>query len=123
MKSCPRGSRTTASCYRHIRRRSTAASRPGRSRRKRWLSWTITVRGSQTQTQGGGARGGGEEREEAMAFVDYYRPGEPYPNERSVLAVGLTVPANGREYGLEDAFVAREMHGGGREVGGGGRKE
>ena len=59
----------------------------------------------------------GEEPEEAMAFVDYYRPGEPYPNERSVLAVGLTVPANGREYGLEDAFVAREMQRVGREMG------
>ncbi len=59
----------------------------------------------------------GEEPEEAMAFVDYYRPGEPYPNERSVLAVGLTVPANGRKYGLEDAFVAREMQRVGREMG------
>ena len=59
----------------------------------------------------------GEEPEEAMAFVDYYRPGEPYPNERSVLAVGLTVPANGREYGLENAFVAREMQRVGHEMG------
>ena len=59
----------------------------------------------------------GEEPEEAMAFVDYYRPGEPYPNERSVLAVGLTVPANGREYDLEDAFITREMQRVGREMG------
>ncbi|MCA1739718.1 MAG: FAD-dependent oxidoreductase [Actinobacteria bacterium] len=59
----------------------------------------------------------GEEPEEAMAFVDYYRPGEPYPNERSVLALGLTMPANGREYGLEDAFVAREMERVGRALG------
>jgi phytoene desaturase len=59
----------------------------------------------------------GEEPEEAMTFMDYYRPGEPYPNERSVLAVGLTAPANGREYGLEDAFVAREMQRVGREMG------
>lgn len=51
----------------------------------------------------------GEEPKEAMAFVDYYRPGEPYPNGRSVLALGLTMPANGREYDLEDAFVGREM--------------
>jgi phytoene dehydrogenase-like protein len=50
-----------------------------------------------------------EEPEEAMAFVDYYRPGEPYPNEKPVLALGLTAPANGREYGLGDAFVAREV--------------
>jgi phytoene desaturase len=59
----------------------------------------------------------GEEPEEAMAFVDYYRPGEPYPNERNVLALGLTMPANGREYGLEDSFVAREMERVGREIG------
>jgi phytoene desaturase len=51
----------------------------------------------------------GEEPAETMAFVDYYRPGEPYPNERCVLALGLTAPPNGREYGLEDAFVAREV--------------
>jgi phytoene desaturase len=52
-----------------------------------------------------------------MAFVDYYRPGEPYPNERSVLALGLTMPANGQEYGLEYAFVAREMERVGRALG------
>jgi phytoene dehydrogenase-like protein len=51
----------------------------------------------------------GEEPGEAMVFVDYYRPGEPYPNGEHVLALGLTVPANGREYGLGDAFVAREI--------------
>ena len=51
----------------------------------------------------------GEEPAEAMAFVDYYRPGELYPNRKAVLALGLTAPPNGREYGLEDAFVAREM--------------
>ena len=51
----------------------------------------------------------GEEPEETMAFVDYYRPGDPYPNDQSVLALGLTAPANGREYWLEDAFVAREV--------------
>ena len=50
-----------------------------------------------------------EEPDETMAFVDYYRPGEPYPNRGYVLALGLTAPANGREYGLEDAFVAREV--------------
>jgi phytoene desaturase len=50
-----------------------------------------------------------QEPREAMAFVDYYRPGEPYPNGKDVLALGLTAPPNGREYGLEDAFVAREV--------------
>jgi phytoene dehydrogenase-like protein len=51
----------------------------------------------------------GHEPEEAMAFVDYYRPGEGYPNDENVLALGLTVPANGREYALGDEFVAREI--------------
>lgn len=51
----------------------------------------------------------GEEPEETMAFVNYYRPGEVYPNERGTLAVLLTAPANGREYGLGDEFVSREL--------------
>ena len=51
----------------------------------------------------------GVEPKETMAFVDYYRPGEPYPNDEEVLALGLTVPANGREYDLDDAFVVREI--------------
>ena len=51
----------------------------------------------------------GEEPGETMAFVDYYRPGEPYPNDGHVLALGLTAPANGREYYLDDAFVGREI--------------
>jgi phytoene desaturase len=59
----------------------------------------------------------GEEPAETMAFVDYYRPGETYPNERSVLALGLTTPANGKEYGIEDSFVAREMERAGRLLG------
>jgi phytoene desaturase len=59
----------------------------------------------------------GEEPAEAMAFVDYYRPGELYPNQKGVLALGLTAPPNGREYDLEDAFVAREMERVGRALG------
>ena len=59
----------------------------------------------------------GEEPAEAMAFVDYYRPGGLYPNQKGVLALGLTAPPNGREYGLEDAFVAREMQRVGRTLG------
>ena len=51
---------------------------------------------------------GGEPRE-TMAFVNYYRGGEIYPNEGGTLAVLLTAPANGREYGLEDPFVRREI--------------
>ncbi|CAN5162276.1 NAD(P)/FAD-dependent oxidoreductase [soil metagenome] len=51
----------------------------------------------------------GEEPEETMAFVNYYRPGEVYPNEKGTLALLFTAPPNGREYGLDDAFVVREM--------------
>lgn len=50
-----------------------------------------------------------EEPDETMAFVDYYRPGEPYPNAGHVLALGLTAPANGLEYALGDEFVSREI--------------
>jgi phytoene dehydrogenase-like protein len=51
----------------------------------------------------------GEEPRETMAFVNYYRGGEIYPNKVGTLAILLTAPANGREYGLEDLFVAREI--------------
>jgi len=51
----------------------------------------------------------GEEPEETMAFVNYYRPGGVYPNEKGTLALLFTAPPNGRPYGLDDAFVAREM--------------
>jgi phytoene desaturase len=51
----------------------------------------------------------GEEPRETMAFVNYYRGGEIYPNGGGTLAVLLTAPANGREYGLGDPFVAREI--------------
>ena len=51
----------------------------------------------------------GEEPRETMAFVNYYRGGEVYPNSGGTLAVLLTAPANGREYGLEDPFVVREI--------------
>jgi phytoene desaturase len=51
----------------------------------------------------------GEEPRETMAFVNYYRSGEVYPNKGGTLAILLTAPANGREYGLEDTFVRREI--------------
>ena len=51
----------------------------------------------------------GEEPRETMVFVNYYRGGEIYPNDVGTLAILLTAPANGREYGLEDPFVAREI--------------
>ena len=51
----------------------------------------------------------GEEPRETMAFVNYYRGGEIYPNDTGTLAVLLTAPASGREYDLDDAFVRREI--------------
>jgi len=51
----------------------------------------------------------GEEPRETMAFVNYYRGGEIYPNAVGTLAILLTAPANGWEYGLKDPFVAREI--------------
>lgn len=51
----------------------------------------------------------GEEPAETMAFVNHYRAGEVYPNDRATLALLLTAPANGREYGLDDPFVAAEI--------------
>ena len=51
----------------------------------------------------------GEEPRETMAFVNYYRGGEIYPNKEARLRILLTAPANGREYGLKDTFVAREI--------------
>ena len=49
------------------------------------------------------------EPRETMAFVNYYRGGEIYPNDAGTLAILLTAPANGREYGLDDPFVQREI--------------
>jgi phytoene desaturase len=51
----------------------------------------------------------GEEPRQTMAFVNYYRAGEVYPNDGGTLAILLTAPANGREYGLDDPFVQREI--------------
>ena len=59
----------------------------------------------------------GEEPRETMAFLNYYRAGEVYPNDGGTLAVLLTAPANGREYGLEDPFVEREIERVSRDVG------
>jgi phytoene desaturase len=52
---------------------------------------------------------GGEEPRETMAFLNYYRGGEIYPNDGGTLALLLTAPANGRAYALEDPFVGREI--------------
>jgi phytoene desaturase len=51
----------------------------------------------------------GLEPDQTMAFVNYYRPGDIYPNEKATVALLLTAPANGRRYGLDDTFVRREV--------------
>lgn len=58
-----------------------------------------------------------EEPSETMAFANYYRPGEIYPNEKPTLALLFTAPANGKEYRMDDEFVAREMERVSRRVG------
>jgi len=47
--------------------------------------------------------------EQTMAFVNYYRPGEIYPNEKATVALLLTAPADGHRYDLDDTFVRREV--------------
>ena len=51
----------------------------------------------------------GREPEETMAFVNHYGAGELYPNDGGTLAILLTAPPNGGEYGLDDPFVEREV--------------
>lgn len=57
------------------------------------------------------------EPDQTMAFVNYYRPGEIYPNEKATLALLLTAPANGKNYDTEDPFVKREVERVSREIG------
>ena len=47
--------------------------------------------------------------EQTMAFLNYYRPNEIYPNDRPTVAVLLTAPADGRHYDLDTPWVANEM--------------
>ncbi|WP_104196848.1 NAD(P)/FAD-dependent oxidoreductase [Cryobacterium sp. M15] len=47
--------------------------------------------------------------EQTMAFLNYYRPHEVYPNDRATVAVLLTAPADGRHYDLDSPWVAREV--------------
>lgn len=51
----------------------------------------------------------GDEPADTMAFVNHYRAGEIYPNDRSTLAVLLTSPADGQGYSLDHPFVKREI--------------
>ena len=47
--------------------------------------------------------------EQTMAFLNYYRPREVYPNDRATVAVLLTAPADGRTYALDSPWVASEV--------------
>lgn len=46
---------------------------------------------------------------QTMAFVNYYRAGQIYPNQKPTVAVLLTAPADGMAYGLKDTWVAEEL--------------
>lgn len=46
---------------------------------------------------------------QTMAFVNYYRAGEVYPNEKPTVAVLLTAPADGKEYDLTSPWVRAEL--------------
>ncbi len=51
----------------------------------------------------------GELPAQTMAFVNYYRPNEVYPNERATVAVLLTAPADGQHYDLDHPWVQSEI--------------
>ena len=46
---------------------------------------------------------------QTMAFLNYYRAGHIYPNDRPTAAVLLTAPPDGKRYDIESPFVQREM--------------
>ncbi|MFM5905890.1 MAG: phytoene desaturase family protein [Micrococcales bacterium] len=47
--------------------------------------------------------------EQTMAFVNYYRAGEVYPNQKPTVAVLLTAPADGKSYDLNSPWVRSEL--------------
>ncbi len=46
---------------------------------------------------------------ETMAFVNYYKPQEIYPNEKATVAVLLTAPADGKHYDIDHPWVKKEI--------------
>lgn len=52
----------------------------------------------------------GTEPEQTVVFLNHYRPGEVYPNERGTVTLQLAVPASGKSYELSDPLVRREAH-------------
>ncbi|MEY3561331.1 MAG: hypothetical protein RL068_483 [Actinomycetota bacterium] len=47
---------------------------------------------------------------QTMAFVNYYRAKEIYPNSKPTVAVLLTAPADGKSYDLNSPWVRHELH-------------
>ena len=50
----------------------------------------------------------GKDPEQTVVFLNHYRPGEVYPNEKGTVTLQLAVPASGKGYDLSDPFVRRE---------------
>jgi phytoene desaturase len=46
---------------------------------------------------------------QTMAFLNYYKAGEIYPNEKPTVAVLLTAPADGKHYDLNSEWVRAEL--------------
>jgi phytoene desaturase len=46
---------------------------------------------------------------QTMAFVNYYRPGQIYPNTKPTVAVLLTAPSDGKHYTIESDWVRGEL--------------
>jgi phytoene desaturase len=52
--------------------------------------------------------GSGAEPEQTVVFLNHYRPGEVYPNEKGTVTLQLAVPASGKGYDLSDPLVQKE---------------
>lgn len=46
---------------------------------------------------------------QTMAFLNYYKPAEIYPNAKATVAVLLTAPADGKHYDLNSEWVRNEL--------------
>jgi phytoene desaturase len=46
---------------------------------------------------------------QTMAFLNYYKPQEIYPNQKATVAVLLTAPADGKNYDLNSEWVRAEL--------------
>lgn len=50
----------------------------------------------------------GTELAQTVVFLNHYRPGEVYPNEKGTGTLPLAMPASGKSYELSDQLVRRE---------------